>query len=316
VPLCSLVDANAPLRPLHSPNDIAPCSWLWQQGPSAFPFPLAPRSFLQVQLEVSTSAPSIALAAATAGSSQLAHAEARVGAARGIPSSSAGAALGPASLSLFFSALRLRFIAMAAAALPGILAAGGAHGLCRPAQVLLLPCPRVAAPSSSPAVSLSGEASPMAAPIGFARHPVPPPSLDLLRATPSGRCISTSDCNGSDPFLPSRFQNLHASHIHRAPSSATRQQVLHFALPIGVLTSVEIGGTNYALKILHFSFAQILKASGPLFVLIFAGDDWVPRGGGSAVGPRRCRATRQQWAAAGGRGRRACFPTRRQHARG
>jgi len=42
----------------------------------------------------------------------------------------------------------------------------------------------------------------------------------------------------------------------------TRQQIIKFALPIGALTAVEIGCTNYALKILHFSFAQILKCGG------------------------------------------------------
>ena len=46
--------------------------------------------------------------------------------------------------------------------------------------------------------------------------------------------------------------------------------ILQFALPIGALVAVEMGCTNYALKILHFSFAQILKCGGPFFVLIFA----------------------------------------------
>jgi hypothetical protein len=47
-------------------------------------------------------------------------------------------------------------------------------------------------------------------------------------------------------------------------------QMLQFALPIGALVAVEMGCNNYALKILHFSFAQILKCGGPFFVLIFA----------------------------------------------
>ena len=53
-------------------------------------------------------------------------------------------------------------------------------------------------------------------------------------------------------------------------AAPSREQMLRFAVPIGVCTALEIGGTNYALRILHFSFAQILKCAGPIFMLIVA----------------------------------------------
>ena len=109
------------------------------------------------------------------------------------------------------------------------------------------------APASNPAAPSAGNHT----------APTPAPAAPALFPYPLTITTVIQSLVGITAFVASRIPFC-------IVASPTRQQILHFALPIGVLTSVEIGGTNYALKILHFSFAQILKAGGPFFVLIFA----------------------------------------------
>jgi hypothetical protein len=108
-------------------------------------------------------------------------------------------------------------------------------------------------PASNPAAPSAGNHT----------APTPAPAAPALFPYPLTITTVIQSLVGITAFVASRIPFC-------TVASPTRQQILHFALPIGVLTSVEIGGTNYALKILHFSFAQILKAGGPFFVLIFA----------------------------------------------
>eukprot|EP00960_Hanusia_phi_P068874 766956-Hanusia_phi.AAC.3 len=67
---------------------------------------------------------------------------------------------------------------------------------------------------------------------------------------------------------------VHAFIVSRLPGArvdeVTPSQFRYCIVPISLVTALEIGGTNYALKLLSVSFAQMVKAGGPFSVMIFA----------------------------------------------
>ncbi|EKX43236.1 hypothetical protein GUITHDRAFT_140559 [Guillardia theta CCMP2712] len=67
---------------------------------------------------------------------------------------------------------------------------------------------------------------------------------------------------------------LHAFVVSKMPGvrvdEVTASQFRYCIIPISLVTALEIGGTNYALKLLSVSFAQMVKAGGPFSVMIFA----------------------------------------------
>lgn len=81
----------------------------------------------------------------------------------------------------------------------------------------------------------------------------------------------------SFPLTVTTFSNTIASvwallvsfHPRFHVEKLSRERFLRYVLPIGMLTALEIGSSNVALKILSVSFGTILKGGGPVFTFLW-----------------------------------------------